>query len=149
MKKLFALIVAVFFLASSSAFAADNIGPGLGRLLLKGQKGKVMELVGTFLNALCGNGTFAITTGTLGYQDGVAIGMNEEVKNFVAQNMDGLATDMAKGEGEYLDTLAALMQIEDKAEFNSKLKANFSNIYTSYGVNADQVTENILKITQS
>jgi len=148
MKKLVVSVAAVFLLASS-LFASDNVGPGLGRVALKGSRGKGMELVGTFLNSICGNGTFAITSGTSGYTEGAVIGMNEEVRTFIAQNMDNLATDMAKGDGEYLDTLATLMKVENKAEFNSKMKVNFSNIYTSYGVSADQVAENIYKVTQS
>jgi opacity protein-like surface antigen len=149
MKKLFVSAVAVLFLCTSSAVFADNIGAGLGKELLKGSKGKALELVGTFLNNICYNGTFAITTGTLGYKEGRAIGANEDVRNFVAQNMDGLATDIARGEGEYLDTLASLVQVEDKALFSSKMKENFKNIYTSYGVSAEQVTENIFKVIQS
>ena len=149
MKKILSICAISVFMLSTSLVYADNIGPGLGRVALKGQKGKVMELVGTFLNGICGNGTFAITTGTLDYKEGASIGLNEETKNFIAQNMDNLATDMAKGEGEYLDTLATLMQIENKSEFNNKMKANFSNIYTSYGVSADQVAENIYRLTQS
>ncbi|MCL1910811.1 MAG: DUF3015 domain-containing protein [Leptospirales bacterium] len=148
MKKILTVCVVSVFLSGSAVFA-DNVGAGLGRVLLKGNRGKALELVGTFLNNICGNGTFAITTGTLGYHDGASIGMNEEVKSFIAQNMDNLAADMAKGDGEYLDTLATLMQVEDKAEFNSKMKTNFSNIYTSYGVSSDQVAENIYKVTQS
>ena len=148
MKKILIVCVVSIFLSTSAVFA-DNVGPGLGRVVLQGQRGKVMELIGTFLNGIFCNGTFAITTGTLGYKNGAAIGMKEEVRTFIAQNMDNLATDMAKGEGEYLDSLATLMQVENKTEFNSKMKANFSNIYTSYGVSADQVAENIYKITQS
>jgi len=149
MKKIFAIAAAALFIMSASAvFAAGNVGPGLGRLALAGKSGPGWELLGTFLNGICGNGTFAITTGTLGYQEGARIGMNEDVKVFVAQNMDSLATDIAKGEGEYIDALAALMQ-EDKAEFNSKMKANFRNIYTSYGLSAEEVAENILKVAKS
>jgi hypothetical protein len=149
MKKILSVCVISIFMLSTNLVYADNVGAGLGRVALQGQKGKVMELIGTFLNGLCGNGTFAITTGTLGYKNGATIGLNEEVKNFIAQNMDNLATDMAKGDGEYIDTLATLMQIENKSEFNNKMKANFSNIYTSYGVSAEQVAENIYKLTQS
>jgi hypothetical protein len=149
MKKLFVSVSTVLLICASSAVFADNIGPGLGRVLLKGSKGKALELVGTFLNSLCANGTFAITTGTLGYQEGAAIGMNEDVTEFVAQNMDGLATDIARGEGEYLDTLASIMQVEDKTLFGSKMKENFRSIYTSYGLSAEEVAENIFKVAQS
>lgn len=149
MKKVLVSMMIAFFLVSGTAVFADNVGTGLGRVALQGKSGKGWELLGTFLNALCGNGTFAITTGTLGYRNGARIGMNEDVKVFVAQNMDSLATDLARGEGEYLDTLANLMQIEDKAVFNSKMKANFNNIYTSYGVSSEQVVENIYKVANS
>lgn len=148
MKKTLTSVLAVLVIMSGTALFADNIGPGLGKIALEGKSGKGWELLGTFLNALCGNGTFAITTGTLGYKEGARIGMNEDVKVFVAQNMDALATDIAKGEGEYLDTLASLMQ-EDKVEFNGKMKANFKNIYTSYGLSAEEVAENILKVAKS
>ena len=150
MKKIFATLVATIFIMSGTSVFADNIGPGLGRVALAGKSGQGWELLGTFLNyALCANGLFAISTGTLGYKNGARIGMNEDVKIFVAQNMDSLATDMAKGESEYLDTLANLMKIENKADFNNKMKTNFSNIYTSFGVSSEQVAENIFKVANS
>lgn len=55
--KIIAATMALGLLVSASVFA-DNIGPGLGRVLLKGQKGKLMELVGFTLNGIAGNGLF-------------------------------------------------------------------------------------------
>lgn len=142
MKKVLIASVLFFALAGTQVFAGDNIGPGLGRTVLKGKSGKVMELVGTFLNGLCGNGTFAITSGTSGYQEGATIGLNS-VDLYVAENMDSLANDIAKGNGEYLDTLAHLMKVENKDAFKDNLHKNFNKIYTSKDVTSKEVVANI------
>ncbi len=143
-KKILSL-VAVFGLvfASAEAFAAGNAGCGLGSVLLKGKKGKVMELLATCLNGTnCGNQTFAITSGTSGYEEGAVIGMTD-VEVFVAKNMDSLATDIARGNGEYVDTLASMYKVQDVDGFKTKLKNNFDRIYTNTGVTSKEVVANI------
>jgi hypothetical protein len=147
MKKVLVAVFAVGLMLSVSDLFADNIGCGLGRLALKGQKGKVFEIVGMTLNAI-GTQTFAVTTGTSGYKEGAVIGVNY-VNAYVAQNMDNLATDIAKGDGEYLNTLATLMKVENKDSFKEALNRNFNKIYTSKDVTSDEVVENINKITNS
>jgi len=104
-----------------------------------------MELAGTCLNSTSANGTFAITSGTLGYQEGAVIGSNL-VDEYVAQNMDSIANDIAKGNGEYLDTLAHLMKVENKDAFKDSLHKNFSKIYTSKDVTSKEVVANIKDI---
>ena len=140
-KKVLAATAALVIGASAGVFA-DNIGPGLGRVLLKGKSGKLWEFVGTTLNGLCGNGAFALTTGTLGYEEGATIAL-VDTKDFVADNMDGLAQDIAMGEGEYLDVLADMLSVSDKVAFKNTLKDNFSNIYTSSDVTAEEVAARI------
>jgi hypothetical protein len=149
MKKATILTLISAFVLVGSASYANNIGCGLGAVLLKGKQGRIFELLGTCLNGTCANQTFAITFGTLGYKEGAAIGMNVEVENFVAQNMDSLATDMAKGNGEYLDTLASLMKADDKTAFSTKMKANFNSIYTSSAVTSTEVVANIYRVANS
>jgi hypothetical protein len=144
MKKVLIASVLFFSLIGTQVFA-NNAGVGIGTVLLKGKKGKVMELVATCLNGLCGNGTFAITTGTLGYQEGATIGLNL-VDIYVAENMDSLANDIAKGNGEYLDTLAHLMKVENKDAFKDKLHKNFNKIYTSKDVTSKEIVANIKEI---
>ena len=121
---------------------ADNIGPGLGRVALQGKSGKVWEFIGTTLNGICGNGTFAITSGTLGYKEGATIGYNA-ADLYIAENMDDLANDIAKGDGEYLDTLAQIMKVQDKSAFKDKLHKNFDKIYTSKDITSKEVSDNI------
>ncbi len=144
MKKFLITVFSAMFLLSGVCAFADNIGAGLGRVALKGKKGLGFELLGTCLNACCYSQFFAITSGTSGYQEGAKIGNCDDIHQFVASNMDGLAADIARGNGEYLDTLGTILKVEDRAAFNAKMKSQFRNIYTSYGLTSDQVTENIL-----
>lgn len=140
-KKIAAVAVALCLVGSTSVFA-DNIGPGLGRVLLKGQKGKVMEILGLTLNGISANGIFAITFGTLGYQEDAKIGMAAS-DAFVAENFDALANDISKGQGEYLDTLASILKVSDKAAFESLAQQNFDKIYSSADVTPAEVSAQI------
>jgi hypothetical protein len=72
--------------------------------------------------------------------------VSREVETFVADNMDDLATDIAMGQGESLDTLASMMGVKDKATFSTKLKANFDKIYASEDVTSAKVIDQIVTI---
>jgi len=60
--------------------------------------------------------------------------------------MDSLANDIAKGHGEYLDTLAHLMKVQNKDTFKNSLHKNFNKIYTSKDVTSKEVVANIKEI---
>lgn len=63
--------------------------------------------------------------------------------------MDNLARDIARGQGEYLSTLALLMDVPStqKAAFRSHLQVHFTDIYTSDKVTHSEVVKNILAVT--
>ena len=147
MKKILIVTFAfcVAFSASDLFAGSSNIGIGFGDYLLAGKKGKLFDIVGATLNGCSGSQTFAISTGTLGYKEGVPIGVNI-VDVYVAENMDSLANDIAKGEGEYIDTLAHLMKVENKDAFKNKLHKNFNRIYNSKDVTSQTVVANIREI---
>lgn len=148
MKKVLVAFFAVTLMFSASNLFADNIGCGLGRVALEGKKGKGLEILGVILNGVFGNQTFAITSGTSGYKEGAVIGVNY-VDVYIAENMDNLATDIAKGDGEYLDTLATMMKVENRDLFKAKLSNNFNMIFTSKEVTSDEVVANIRNIHNS
>ena len=127
---------------------ANNVGCGFGTEILKGKKGKVFEVLAVTTNGTSGSSTFAITTGTSGYKEGAMIGVNI-VDVYISENMDNLASDIAKGDGEYLDTLAHLMKVEDKQEFKNKLHQNFNKIYNSKDIQSKEVVANINSIHNS
>lgn len=148
MKKLLVLSFAISLSLSVSDLFADNTGCGFGTALLSGKKGKFMEIIAVTTNGTSGSSTFAISSGTSGYKEGGTIGVNI-VDTYVAQNMDNLATDIARGDGEYLDTLAHLMKVENRDTFKDKLHKNFNKIYTSKDISSKEVVTNIRNIQNS
>jgi len=146
MKKIFITALAISTLAVS-AYAERNLntGCGLGSVLIENQNTVAKQVVAATSNGLSGNQTFGITTGTLGCDKPVLL-VSNEVETFVADNMDNLATDIAMGKGETLDTLATMMKVEDKKAFESKLKANFDKIYANENVTSAHVIDAIVTI---
>lgn len=144
------VLVVIFTLCISFAITdvfANNAGVGLGTVIFKGKSGKVFDVLAVITNSSYTN-TFAITSGTSGYKEGQVVGVNL-VDTYVAENMDSLAIDIAKGEGEYLETLATIMKIENRDTFKQKLNNNFDKIYTSKDVTSKEVVASIKKIHNS
>ena len=128
-----------------------NTGCGLGSMAFEGQNGLMSQTAAATTNGIFGNQTFGITSGTLNCEQYKDFAYNERVGVFVAENMDNLATDIARGQGEYVNTLAVLMEVPDvkKASFRSQLQAHFSDIYTSDKVTHSEVVQNILVVAEA
>jgi hypothetical protein len=148
MKKVLLTSLVLFFMISGIAFAAaprDNCGCGLGTLLFEGKDGLLMQIFAATTNASFGSQTFGISSGTLDCNKPSKFASNEQLNKFVADNMDNLAKDAAMGQGEYVDTLAELMNVKasKRVEFSQILQENFSNIFTDGSVSHVDVIENI------
>ncbi len=143
MKKVLVSLAAVVAL-STSAMAGVNsqTGCGLGSVIIKDDSSAVMLALQAITNGTSMNQTFGITSGTLGCKKTKLV-MNERAQEFVASNMDILAKEISVGHGESLDTLAELLQVEDKAEFSAALQTNYNSIYTSQQVEMSDVLDNI------
>ena len=130
MKKLIcAVAVSAMFMMPSVA-KADNVGCGLGGVVLKGHNGVGWDLLATFLNSLSGNQTFGISSGTSGCIHGSTIsGGSGKIAELIDQNMDQFAMDAAKGQGETIDAIAEILNVPaDKV--GAVAKANFSAIFS-------------------
>lgn len=125
-----------------SANAASDAGCGLGSVLLEGKNTLAHNVLAATLNATSGNQTFGMTTGTLGCSKSNAL---VSINSFVSDNMDMLALDAARGEGETLDTLATLWGMDDaaKARFAAAAQANFAKVFSSDSVTSQEVTQNL------
>ncbi len=126
----------------------NNTGCGLGSIVFKGQEGLLSQSCAAIFNGIYGNQTFGITTGTSNCEKATSFTSNEKLNKFVSDNMDNLALDISKGSGEYLSTLAVLLEtpIEQRASLYQTLQANFSQIYTSAEVTHLDVLNNIEKL---
>src|SRR5690606_39621856 len=93
---------------------ANSAGCGLGTMVFEGQQGIAPQVLAVTTNGTSGNQTFGITSGTLGCtQDGV-VRSPTEVRVLLMSSLDNLADDMARGDGETLESLAALLAVEDQ-----------------------------------
>ena len=140
MKKLIA-VAALSLLPFSNAMADQDIGCGLGSMLFAGQQGKGVKILGATTNGTSGNQTFGITFGTLGCDGTGTVTSSEKIALFIDGNMEQLARDMSKGEGETLATLAEAWGVadQDKAAFNALAQAQFSSVFTSENVTSQTV----------
>jgi hypothetical protein len=125
-----------------------NSGCGLGSMIIENQSTVLMQVLAATTNGTSGNQTFGISSGTSNCDQPSNWVQNERLNRFVAENMDSLAGDIAQGQGEYLSTLATLMEVpeDQRPEFYSNLQNNFSNIYTSETVNSADVIDNIRSV---
>lgn len=127
---------------------AENVGCGLGSIIMKEQDSTVFQVLAVTTNGTLGNQTFGISSGTLECKQPSKFVYNDKVKRFVADNMDSLAQDMAAGGGETLDTLTELLDIpvEQKPVFYASLQANFAAIYGSGKVESADVLDGIATV---
>ncbi|RLA73434.1 MAG: hypothetical protein DRG78_22595 [Epsilonproteobacteria bacterium] len=143
MKKFILSAIATIALTTTLLATPNNqTGCGLGSIIIKDNSSTVMLVLQATTNSIFGNQTFGITSGTLGCKRTKFV-MNEMAEEFVASNMDILAKEIAVGHGESIDTLAELLNIEDKATFSASLQANYNSIYTSQKVEMSDVLDNI------
>lgn len=146
------MVVALSLMVAGSAMSMEkkkygDAGCGLGGMVIGNEPGFI-QLVATFLNGICSNQTFGITSGTLGCAAPTRSAKNDRLNEFVVANMDNLARDIAKGQGETLDSFAELMQVPatQRIAFNHKLQANFAVIFPSENVVLADVVDNIVTV---
>lgn len=152
MKKLMLSLAAVATLSSVvMAGPFDEQGPGrndltgcgLGSVIVAKPNTAVLYAIQAAFNVtVSGNQTFGITSGTSGCTKTKFV-MNERAEEFVASNMDQLAKEIAMGQGESVDTLAELLDVQDKDAFASALQANYKSIYSSDNVKMAEVLDTI------
>lgn len=132
-----------------AATIRENCGCGLGTMALGENEATVVsQLAATFLNGICGNQTFGITSGTLDCAPAARFAGNQQIKDFVQGNMDQLAMDIAVGEGETLNALADLMDVPaaDRSDLYVKMQKSFDAIFTSHDLTSEAVVENLDKV---
>ncbi|KOO05450.1 DUF3015 domain-containing protein [Vibrio nereis] len=152
MKKLLAVAALASTLPLSNVAMADSdIGCGLGTMVFDGKSGKVFKVLGATTNGTSGNQTFGITFGTLGCDGNGTITSAQKLALFIDGNMDNLARDIAKGEGETLATLSEVWGISaaDKTAFNELAQQNFAEVFKSENVTSQEVFANLNTLVAS
>lgn len=131
---------------STTAFAAnENVGCGLGTAVFGEPDSIIGQSFVVTTNGFYNLASFSMTSGTSECEYSSAF-TNEKLNQFAAANMDEIALEIAKGEGEHLQTLAVMMGQKDYKTFVSRLQENFDAIYTHDNVQAAQFLNNIAAV---
>jgi len=143
MRMVFAALLVMATVAP--AMADRDIGCGLGTQLWAGQEGLVFKVIGATTNGTFGNQTFGITSGTLGCHQGGVVTADARLQMFAGANMDNLARDMARGNGETLDAFAHLMKISqgDREHFFLFTQQHFADVFASDTTTAGEMLGNL------
>lgn len=136
MKTLIIVLATLGFVASANAangLKGDGVygvaGCGLGSMVFGKEEG-AMQVVAATLNGT-GVQTFGITSGTSNCGRGLFA--KAEVNSFIQSNAIALENDIARGQGETLNTLNNMLGCD--AQFSGTLQENFKSIYAP-GVNS-------------
>jgi hypothetical protein len=119
----------------------NNVGCGLGSQIFKGQRGTIQQSAAVTTNGTSSNQTFGISFGTSGCTKDGVVDPPQQAAAYTSGNLDKLAGDAARGEGESLKSLAELMVIaeQDQQVFFQISQRNFSTIFSSENTTADEV----------
>ncbi len=109
--------------AASTTGAYGEAGCGLGSIVFGNQPGYI-QIVAATLNGTGGQ-TFAITTGTSNCAP-AAQGLAAAL--FIKSNGETLRKDIARGQGETVDSLALILNCQDSQLLGQTLRANFSSV---------------------
>lgn len=144
MKKIILTAVAMAALPVASVIAApNNVGCGVGSMVWEGQSGIAPQILAVTTNGTMANQLFGISSGTLGCsKDGVvSLPVPHRIAQFTGDNLEKLARDMAVGDGESLNSLATLWEVEtqDKPAFFKATQTHFAQIFPNDNVTAKDV----------
>lgn len=130
-----------------TAFAApSDAGCGLGSVLFQDHPDTLTSnVLAATTNGTSGNQTFGMTTGSLNCNVKNSV---VAVQSFINNNLDHLAVDAARGEGETLDTLASMLGMDEKvkAHFAQVTREHYSSIFTSSETTSTEVTQKLIQI---
>ncbi len=148
MKALIVVLAAFGCVASANAANTGSMkgngsygvaGCGLGSMVFGNQEGVVQVLAATINGT--GVQTFGITSGTSNCGHGLFA--KAEINTFIQSNAVALENDIARGQGEALNTLNNMLGCG--TQFSSALQKNYKEIYAP-GMNS---SEKIVAMAQS
>ena len=153
MKKVIAGLVlisasSVSSMANAGAAGGDG-GCGWGNALFAGQNGVATHVLAGTTNAFLGNNTFGMTTGTNGCATSGTLSYGGQ--SVVSAIMDEFSEDVARGQGDALDTVAVVygVQPEDRDTFANVMHENFTTLFPSEDVTAEEMMAAIEEVMKA
>ncbi len=97
------------------------------------------------------NATSDLTSSTSNGDDAKEVNPDAEVVSFINSNSSQLRSEMAVGKGEYLNTYAVLLGIDEtkRNQFYEATKNNFDQIFLSSNNDTAEIIERTRKVIES
>ena len=150
MKKIITGLVLISASSVANAGAAGgDAGCGWGNALFEGQTGTPSHVVAGITNVTFGNQTFGMTTGTNGCSTTGTLGYGGQ--NVVSSIMNEFTEDVARGEGDAMNTVAVVYGVEpqDRDVFAKAMHENFTTLFPSEDVTADELMASIEEVMKA
>lgn len=136
------VVVLATMVPVAQADGYGTAGCGLGSLIFHDKPGFIQVLAATF-NGTFASQTFGISSGTSNCGSSE---VSEEVAvEFIETNREAFAKDAARGNGETIDSLAALAGCADVQAVGAVLQSEFSSIFPASTVTDRQVSTNAVE----
>ncbi len=116
-------------------------GCGLGSLIFEPGSGFTQIFAAT-TNGSFGTQTFGITSGTSNCVD--ADGGTDSAKAFIETNRPAIAKDIARGQGETIDSLTRLGGCSDARAVGASLQKNFEQVFPSAAMTDQDVSNSVV-----
>jgi|APTNR8051073442_1049403.scaffolds.fasta_scaffold02087_9 hypothetical protein len=139
------MVFATFYGAQAEEKHPNNTGCGLGSMAWEGQSGVAPQVFASTTNGTFGTQTFGITSVTSGCAKNGKVQRPDQMAMFIGPNIDKLAQDMSRGNGETLASLAEVIEIDDadRPQFYAATQRNFNRIIPTDNVTAREVATSI------
>ena len=150
MKRIVTLAAAIALVAPGLALAKGGNHPmagcGLGYVLFgHNDNSPVMQVLAATTNGISGNQTFGMTTGTSGCTDDGAVKFVKEAEVYAEVNLDSLRSEMAAGQGEFVNSFAALLGArgEQIPQMVQLFQKDYSQISPTSATTSAEMLENL------
>lgn len=121
-------------------------GCGLGSLVFEPNSGFTQIFAAT-TNGTFGSQTFGISSGTSNCTD--AEGGSDSAKAFIETNRTAVAKDIARGQGETIDSLTRLAGCSDARAVGAALQKNFDHVFPSAAMSDAEVGTSVVNALQA
>ena len=142
--------IAISLGMGAPALADNDVGCGVGTMIMEGQEGLVPKLAASCTNGMTFQ-SISITFGLLNCNGRDTVTADAELRKFAAANIDRLARDVARGEGETLEVVAHLLQVDEPARpaFFAYTQAHFEVLFPSADTTSNEMLDSLYRLLAS
>jgi len=127
---------------SAPALADNDVGCGIGTQFMEGREGLAYHVLASCTNAYTLQ-SVSLTFNLFGCDSTGKVTADAQLRKFAAANLDQLARDVARGEGEALSAFAHLLQVpvEQQGAFGAFTQAHFVDLFPNESVDSNQMID--------